>query len=553
MHLPFRIKLFLWLLAFSGVTAILFSSLLFAKLSKYGVEMPRRLAKTSVAQASIGVRSEDIEAIRNLGTEALCAHPVYAKLREHLLEIPMAGARVQNATLVPDDDWGEAWIMVRTDTPGVGRFLVTVNPEETGGMYDMTRFPALMEGWSAVTADAEPLADEFGETLTAYAPILDAGGRSIAIIGLDIPAQHLRLNQRDAIMATAAAFCIVSIGSFLVAQLASRRLTQPLFALAQGVQRIQRDELDTPIVIAPRKDELGELVGHFNTMLEMLRERKRARHTMAVAASVQRHLLPATMPRIPGLDIAAACEFCDETGGDYYDAICVGDDAVLIAAGDVSGHGVPAALLMASVRGVLRSHSSLASVDLGAALHAVDHHVVHDLPPGNFITMLVAHVKPAESGGFLLTYVSAGHEPILIMRAAAVVAPRPVSVAATTEDPFHSGDFDEDFPRHSPPPPPEHLEATGPPLGVDETIVHEEAEPVELRAGDIALILTDGVRECLNPALDEYGFDRAARVVETHRHRPAVEIVRALMDDLRAHHASPSYTDDVTAVVLKVV
>lgn len=553
MVFSFRNKLFFWLLAFSGTTAILFSSLLLAKLSNQALETPRRIAKSTVAQAANFIPPADVLAILHLPPDLARNHPAYLSLRQKLLQIPMAAARVQGSSLAPDDDWGEAWLMVRTHNPATGRFLVTIAPEETGLDYDMTRFPALIEGFSAVTADPEPSRDEFGDTLTAYAPIIGPDGRAIAVLGFDIPARHIALSQRTAIVATALSFAAVFLASWLVASFASQRITRPLDAITAGVDRISRDDLETPISIPPRRDELGTLVTHFNAMLGILRERHLLRRTLVVAASVQRHLLPETMPRIPGLDIAGDCAFCDETGGDYYDVIPTGDDSLLCAIGDVSGHGVPAALMMASARGVLRSHASLASVDLPAALHAVDRHVARDMPMGNFMTMLVATLSPLASGGFRLSYVSAGHEPILLLRSPSSLVPEFACTAASASDIDPIPDFCPNPPPTDPLPPPQHLESTGLPLGVDDSIIHDDPEPIDLFPGDIAVLLTDGVRECFSPSKEEYGLERVVQLVQAHRNQPAADIVAALLADLNRHHASPIHTDDVTALVIKLV
>src|SRR5262245_64185712 len=115
-------------------------------------------------------------------------------------------------------------------------------------------------------------------------------------------------------------------------------------------------------------DEFRQLADELNQMIADLRDRLRLRHSLGVAMEVQQRLLPATAPKVRGLDVAGHSTYCDETGGDYYDFLVLdraAPDAVLVALGDVMSHGVAAALVMAGVRPVPRDRAGAAGTLAG--------------------------------------------------------------------------------------------------------------------------------------------------------------------------------------------
>ena len=108
-------------------------------------------------------------------------------------------------------------------------------------------------------------------------------------------------------------------------------------------------------------DELGALGEHFNQMTVGLQERYRLRRSLDLAKEVQQNLLPKTDPVVAGLDIAGKSIYCDETGGDYFDYLDsseLGEQKFAVLVGDVSGHGIPSALLMATARAFIRQRTA---------------------------------------------------------------------------------------------------------------------------------------------------------------------------------------------------
>jgi sigma-B regulation protein RsbU (phosphoserine phosphatase) len=137
-------------------------------------------------------------------------------------------------------------------------------------------------------------------------------------------------------------------------------------------------------------DELGDLGDGINEMTEGLIERDRMRQSLYLAKEVQQALLPRTDPQISGLDIASTSVYCDETGGDYFDYLAsdgLNSGKISIVVGDVSGHGVSSALLMATARAFLRQRSGLPG-SISQIVSDVNRHLTRDVEEsGGFMTL----------------------------------------------------------------------------------------------------------------------------------------------------------------------
>src|SRR5947209_2571445 len=153
-------------------------------------------------------------------------------------------------------------------------------------------------------------------------------------------------------------------------------------------------------------------------MIADLRDRLRLRHSLGVAMEVQQRLLPLGPPRVRGLDVAGHSTYCDETGGDYYDFLVLdraSPDAVLIVLGDVMGHGVAAALVMAGVRAVLRDRVDTAG-SLADLMGRLNRLIAADHQGDRFMTM---HLSIIDSRSRTMRWASAGHDPALVYDSAA--------------------------------------------------------------------------------------------------------------------------------------
>jgi sigma-B regulation protein RsbU (phosphoserine phosphatase) len=254
-------------------------------------------------------------------------------------------------------------------------------------------------------------------------------------------------------------------------------------------------------------------------MADGLKDRMRLRHALNLAMEVQQNLLPSNKPQIPGIDIAARSQYCDETGGDYYDYLDVeemGENKLSIALGDVTGHGIAAAMLMASARGVLRSHVQERG-SLGELLMHVNRSLVADTAGTRFMTMFLGVVDVSTMS---LRWTSAGHDQPLLY------------------DP-DSGKL-IDIPGEN-----------GLPLGVMDSETYHEQIHTGLRAGQIMLIGTDGLWESRNPADELFGKDRVRDAMATLAHLSSAEIEAGIYQRMHEFCAGRPLHDDITYVVIK--
>jgi phosphoserine phosphatase RsbU/P len=240
---------------------------------------------------------------------------------------------------------------------------------------------------------------------------------------------------------------------------------------------------------------------------------KRIQADLDHAARIQRDFLPKADPRIEGYDVAGVNVPCYEVGGDYYDFIPIGRDRLGIAVADVSGKGIGASLLMASLRAAL-----LAEVRSGHSpdqLAARLSDFVHDSSgPSSFVTFFFAEL---ETGTGELRYVNAGHSPPFILDRAGSARP---------------------------------LETTGLPLGMFAGSKYE-ARTIDLSPGELAVLYTDGIPEGRNSGGELYSENRLIDLVRDDRDLPAEQICRKVLADVQAYACGTQPCDDITLVVVK--
>jgi serine phosphatase RsbU (regulator of sigma subunit)/predicted ester cyclase len=240
-------------------------------------------------------------------------------------------------------------------------------------------------------------------------------------------------------------------------------------------------------------------------------ERERIEQELQVARRIQQELLPETIPELDGWRIAAYYGPAREVGGDFYDFLELSSGRLGLVVGDATGHGMPAALVMATTRGMLRAVVQ-SSESPGEVLARVNEALVADIPPSTFVTCFYGVLDP-ESGRFL--YASAGHNPPCRR---------------------HNGRADE-------------LRARGMPLGLMPGTGYEEKEAV-LEAGDSTLFYSDGLVEAHDPQREMFGFPRLRRLVAEHAEESS--LVDFLMDELRSFTGKGwEQEDDITLLTLQ--
>ena len=313
---------------------------------------------------------------------------------------------------------------------------------------------------------------------------------------------------------------LVLILVVLLAVKHSRTVTRPIGQLAQAAIRVAGGDFETHVNIRTR-DELHKLGETFNDMTAGLAERDRMKRSLALAMEIQQHLLPQAPPTLEGFDIVGQSQYCDETGGDYYDFIDLVDLApgrLGIALGDVTGHGIGAALLMTTARAILRSHAGRYDQDLAALFDSLNDHLVRDTGEDWFMTLFYGVLDATQRS---LLWASAGHDPAMWIRKS-------------------SGEIDE-------------LPNTGIPLGVIEEVRYTRGGPVRMESGDVILIGTDGIWEAANTSRDMFGKDRLRDILRANADRTAGEIRDAIARAVAEFRGEAPQADDITLVVIRAL
>lgn len=273
-----------------------------------------------------------------------------------------------------------------------------------------------------------------------------------------------------------------------------------------------------PVLIHANRlcNDRGEIVG---TML-FLTDLTQQKRSLSLAAEVQRELLPREPPQIDGLDVAGRTLSCDEVGGDYFDFLVdrqCPQDAFSMVVGDVTGHGVDAALLMATARAFLRMRASQCG---GGAqiVTEMNRHLARDLTDsGRFMTLSFIRFDRSDRS---LRWVRAGHPPALVYDPSA--------------DRFRE------------------LRGRGLPLGVDGQYRYEEYVDADLAAGHIIAMGSDGVWEAADRRRSKYGITRFCEVIRRQAGLGAGAILEAVFSDIKAFTLGARQEDDITLVIAKV-
>jgi len=250
-----------------------------------------------------------------------------------------------------------------------------------------------------------------------------------------------------------------------------------------------------------------------------LRDRLRLRHSLALAQEVQQNLLPSATPKFEGLDIASHATYCDETGGDYFDFLKIAglpDTTLAIAVGDVVGHGVAAAMLMATARGILRSRCRTPGT-LADLLTHLNNQLVEDTGADRFMTMMLMTIDVQRRE---MRWATAGHDLPIIY------------------DPAEEGFIE--------------LSSNGMSLGLKKAVSYEEHRFTEVKPGQIYMALTDGLFEAFNSDGEMFGKDRVRELIRNSADLSANEITDRINRELARFLGDTSPDDDLTFVIVKV-
>ena len=245
-------------------------------------------------------------------------------------------------------------------------------------------------------------------------------------------------------------------------------------------------------------------------------EKERIEKELEIAGAIQRRLLPKQLPALPGYEIDAVARPSKNVGGDYYDLITLGDGKCAFVIADVSGKGVPAALLVSTLHASLHAFIDGAA-NLAQLVRRLNLVVYGNTEAERFITLFMAILDPSNGS---LTYVNAGHNfPFILRTQQSSIQP---------------------------------LFSTGLPLGMFDGVEFQQ-ETVKLDPSEYLVLYTDGVTEAMNKSFDEYGESRLRQMMIGLGNKSASGFMGGIVSDVEKFVAGEPQSDDLTMLVLKRV
>jgi len=316
---------------------------------------------------------------------------------------------------------------------------------------------------------------------------------------------------------------LIEAGALFTGIVLTRRVTRAVDDLYHATQYVQTGDL-THRVRVDRRDQLGVLGESFNQMtgsisglIEEQKQRQRLENEISIAREVQNQLFPQRLPSVPGVEIEAICKAARSVSGDYYDFIQLSPTHIAIAIADISGKGISAALLMASLQAALRSQvladgtETLSTAELVSRLNR---HLVRNTADDRFATFFIAVYDSATR---TLRYTNAGHLPsFLICQNSAV-----------------------------------HLDLGGMVLGIVEDYVYEEGS-IQVPPDALLIGYSDGLVEPENVYGEEFGIQRLKDAAIRVQAAPPRFVADAMMTAAEEWAGTPEQADDMTVIVARL-
>jgi phosphoserine phosphatase RsbU/P len=317
----------------------------------------------------------------------------------------------------------------------------------------------------------------------------------------------------DTVLVTAFVVLLLTIFAYY----RSEKIIEPIIYMVKAFKRLSEGDFSTRLKITAR-DERKMVVDAFNTMAHQLEDRIRIRQALEVAKEVQQNFLPKMDVRFPGFDIASRIQYCDETGGDYIDFIPLGVQKMGVVVSDVTGHGVGAALLMATARALVRGrygeNSSLADM-----MNSVNRKLAADIgETGRFMTLFFLEIDRVSGS---LQWIRAGHDPAWLARGT------PTSLTL--------------------------LDGPGIALGVDDQYAFKAQTVSSLSPGDLIVIGTDGIWETIGSHNTLFGKQRLEELIAQNAGRQVEEICDVVLKALDDFRGATKQQDDVSLVAIRVL
>ncbi len=316
-------------------------------------------------------------------------------------------------------------------------------------------------------------------------------------------------------------FCILEIAALAIGVVLTRTITRAVGDLYDATRHVRRGDFGFRIRVQKR-DQLGSLGDSFNEMTSSIsdliaeqRQRQRLEHEISIAREVQEQLFPRSLPSIPGLQVAGVCRPARSVSGDYYDFIQLGPNRIAIALADISGKGIFAALLMASLQAALRSMAAVDGCQGTASLVArLNNHLFKNTSDDRYATFFYA-VYDTESK--TLTYTNAGH-----------LAPFFVSAGGVQQ-----------------------LDEGGTVVGLFEGASFTE-RTLAVAPGSVLVAFSDGLTEPENVYGEEFGMQRVKDEVLRQRNTAPQRLAENLIAATDQWSGTPEQADDITVIVARM-
>lgn len=345
------------------------------------------------------------------------------------------------------------------------------------------------------------------------------------------------------LLVAAIALALVVLAALLIGISLTRKITYSVANLYRATQHINRGDFTHRIQVRER-DQLAALQVAFNSMTESLerliveqKEKERLQSELEIAHEVQANLFPQSVSGTSTLELYGVCRPARIVSGDYYDFLSYGPDQVGIAVGDISGKGISAALLMATIHSAVRAYEQEQLVSVGTAaaygtntriaaveaqvapaspaqmLWLLNRHLFQSTQPEKYATLFLGFYDDIQHR---LTYANAGHlPPIVLARDGSV---RRLDRGGTVVGLFPDRDYEE--------------------------------ETVELYSGDIFIAFSDGITEPENE-FGEFGEDRLIETIAAYRHLPLARITEHVISAIQDWIGSTEQPDDITLVLAR--
>lgn len=466
--------------------------------------------------------------IKDLARELLVANTEQAfVLCEHHYNTSQEPSEELKREIAAIEIANDGYIAVIANQEGAQKGVLVIHPSDVGVSLYTDEFPHIKAMLDSIDARAKTHGDS---DFIYYRQGTEAKGlkgqRKIGYYKYFAPWDWVILStgyekdvfaSRDALRRTLTqVFVLAALVGILVMNFVISQMFKPIQRLTASTKEVAKGNWDISID-HKSNDEIGTLAHSFNKMVLSLKENARMWHEFNVARDMQAQMLPKAFPEIAGIQIGASSIPTKEVGGDFYDFINFENGRLGMVVGDVSGHGVSAAMVMTAAMSAVR----FAAEERGRTdevLSLVNRRLSKDIQNHMFVALFYG-IFDSETRKFY--YTNAGQTMPYLWRDGRVnFLPQ-----AENSDRF--------------------------PLGIVKAATYEQLT-IDLHSGDIVVFYTDGIVDAMDGYHESYGFERFSEGIKRYADSDPSEMVENLINDMRDYSDDKNFHDDVTIVIFKI-